>query len=210
MKALVLVDMQNDFMPGGALAIKRGDMILPIINRLLSYPFDFIIATMDIHPPKHGSFAATHGKEPGEVIFLDGLKQILWPIHCVRGTYGAELCAGWDHSKINMIIEKGVDINVDSYSAFFDNAHRRNTGLGPYLNEHRIDEVYIAGLATDYCVKHSVLDARILGFKTYIIEDACCGVNLLPSDSLQAIEEMKCAGATIIMSTDLLKQNHQH
>lgn len=201
MKALILVDIQNDFLPGGALAVARGDEILSVVNDLLKKPFDLIIATKDWHPLDHGSFASNHGKEPGEHITLEGLDQILWPVHCVQETWGSEFAPGWDTKKINKIIYKGTDTNIDSYSTFYDNGHRRSTGLDKYLTDNKIREVYIAGLATDYCVKYSVLDALAHGFDIFVFKDACRGVNLNPDDSQKALDVMKKAGAHLIEST---------
>jgi nicotinamidase/pyrazinamidase len=190
-RALILVDLQNDFMPGGALAVKQGNQILPVINALLQLPFDVVVATKDWHPAGHGSFASTHGKKAGEVIELDGIPQILWPDHCIQGTEGAEFHSGWDSSRVEHIFHKGIEKNVDSYSTFFDNENRRSTGLEDYLKKHNVNKVYLAGLATDYCVKYSVLDASQLGFETYVVIDGCRGVDLRPFDSESAVEEMK-------------------
>lgn len=205
MKALILVDLQNDFLPGGALAVKKGNEILPIVNKLLNEKFDLIVASKDWHPEDHGSFAVVHQKKPGDIIDLHGLKQILWPVHCVQGSHGAEFASGWDIGKIEKIFLKGSDKDIDSYSTFFDNGHRKSTGLDVYLREKNIDEVYFAGLATDYCVKFSALDALDLGYKTYIIADACRGVNLQEEDSNMALKEMEEAGAKIIFSNQIKK-----
>lgn len=204
-KALLLVDLQNDFMPGGSLEVKEGNRILPIIERLLEYPFDLVLASKDWHPKDHSSFARTHGKAPGEEIKVEGLNQILWPVHCVQETSGAEFYPGWNNSKIQKIFLKGTDKNIDSYSTFFDNGRKRSTGLGEYLKEKGIKSVYIAGLATDYCVKYSVMDALNLGFDTYVVIDGCKGINLHPDDTKKAIEEMIKAGAHIVTSEKVLK-----
>lgn len=205
-KALILVDLQKDFMPGGALAVKDGDHVIPVVNKLVNTPFDVIIATKDWHPKDHGSFSSTHNKSPGEVINLDGLEQILWPMHCVENTPGAELHPGVDVSKVDKVFFKGIEKNIDSYSTFFDNGKRRSTGLDKYLKEKGIKNVYLAGLATDYCVKYSVLDALKLGFNTYVIIDACRGINLHPDDTIRAIEEMIKGGAHIIPSEKILSR----
>lgn len=202
MKGLVLVDIQNDFMPGGSLAVPGGVEIIPVVNQILKKPFDAIVATKDWHPHDHGSFAAIHGKNPGDAIELYGLKQILWPVHCVQGTHGAEFYPGWDVSKVQNIFHKGTDKNIDSYSTFFDNGHRKSTGLEHFLRLKKIQDVYIAGLATDYCVKYSVLDALHLGFNVFVVEDACRAVNLHPQDGIKALEEMKQMGAKVISSGD--------
>lgn len=199
-KALVLVDLQNDFFPGGALPVANAPEILPVINRLLNHPFDFIIATKDWHPINHGSFAIHHGKSPGEKIVLNGLDQTLWPVHCVKGTKGADFYPGWQADKVQKIFLKGTDPAIDSYSTFFDNGHIKSTGLHDFLKENGVDKIYICGLATDYCVKYSVLDAVGLGFKSFVITDACRGVNLKPGDSAQALEEMERAGAFLVDS----------
>lgn len=203
MSALIIVDLQNDFMPGGALAVREGYQILPVINELMKKPFDLKVATKDWHPLDHGSFAQTHHKKVGEIVKLEGIPQILWPVHCVQGTRGAELHPGWDASKIEKIFHKGTEINVDSYSTFFDNESLRSTGLAEYLKERHIRKVYLAGLATDYCVKYSVLDACRLGFETYVVLDGCRGVDLHSGDSFLAIEEMKKAGAQLVNLKDI-------
>lgn len=203
MTALLLVDIQNDFLPGGALAVHEGDQILPIVNQLLEKEFDFIIATKDWHPINHGSFASTHHKQPGERILLNNLEQILWPIHCVQHTPGAEFAAKLNSAKIDKIFYKGTDQNIDSYSAFFDNEHRKSTGLAEFLREKKVRDIFIAGLATDYCVKYSALDGAKLGFNIFVVADACKGVNLQPNDTTNAINEMQQAGAKIIFSETL-------
>lgn len=195
--ALILVDLQNDFFPGGALEVRNGHEVLPAINQLLEMPFDLIVATKDWHPPRHGSFAATHGKRVGDVIDLDGIPQILWPVHCVQDTNGAQFHEGWDFRKVHKTFYKGTEANIDSYSTFFDNGNRKSTGLADYLKELSIQRVVLAGLATDYCVKYSVLDAARLGFKTHVVPEGCRGVNLHAADAEIAFEEMKKVGAEI-------------
>ena len=203
-KALIIVDIQNDFLPGGALAVTEGDQIIPIVNELQE-KFDLIIATQDWHPEDHGSFAANHeNKIPGELIDLHGLNQVLWPVHCVQGSKGAEFSESLDLTKITTIFPKGTNNKIDSYSGFFDNGKRNDTGLGGFLKSKGVTEVFIVGLATDYCVKYTAIDAADLGFETYVIEDACRGVNLAEGDANKAIEEMKVHGITIIQSTTLL------
>jgi len=205
MNALLLVDIQNDFIPGGALPVPKGDEIIPLVNRLQPH-FDLVIATQDWHPAEHGSFAANHPvRRPGELIDLNGLPQILWPVLCVQGTPGADFVPGLERRQWDRVFLKGTDPHVDSYSGFFDNGHRQATGLGDYLTEKRVKNVYVAGLATDYCVKFTVLDALQLGFKTHLIEDACRGVNLQPGDVRGAIASMKIAGAAILKSDQILK-----
>jgi nicotinamidase/pyrazinamidase len=197
MKALVLVDMQNDFMPGGMLPVPEGDTIVALLNQLQPH-FDLVVATQDWHPPDHGSFAASHpGKKPGDVIDLDGLKQILGPVHCVQNTRGAEFVPGLDLTRIDKVFQKGIHPRADSYSGFFDNGHR-STGLGDYLKVKGVKEVFVAGVATDYCVKFTAMDARTLGFESFVLPDACRGVNRHPTDSAQAIDDMKRAGVRIV------------
>ena len=189
MKALVLVDIQNDFCPGGALAVPEGDAVVPVANKLAE-KFDLVVATQDWHPPDHSSFVENGG---------------IWPPHCVQGSRGAEFVPGLDTGKVQRVFQKGVEQAVDSYSGFYDNDHQRATGLGDYLKEQGVDEVYVCGLATDYCVKFTALDARQLGLKTYLIEDASRGVDVQPGDSQRAVEEMRAAGVEVIQSEDALK-----
>lgn len=203
MKALLIVDVQNDFLPGGSLPIKEGSSILPVINSLLEKKFDLIIASKDWHPPNHGSFAATHRRKVGEEIDLNGLKQDLWPVHCVQGTTGSEFSIEWKSEKVEKVFFKGIDKDIDSYSTFFDNGHRKSTGLYEYLKDKGITEIYIAGLATDFCVKYSVLDALKLNFKVFVVIDACRGVNLHPDDERRALDEMQQAGAHLLTSVDI-------
>ncbi|MFC1839131.1 bifunctional nicotinamidase/pyrazinamidase [Thermodesulfobacteriota bacterium] len=202
-KALLIVDVQNDFIPGGALAVNRGDEVIDIANRAMQY-FDHVIATQDWHPADHASFASQHeGKNPGELIELNGLPQVLWPDHCVAGSKGSEFAPGLDVSKITRIIKKGLDKEVDSYSTFFDNAQINDTGLNNYLRAVGITDLYITGLATDYCVKYSSLDAIKLGFNTNLIIEGVRGVELNPGDCEAAVEEMKMAGVKIMSIEDL-------
>ncbi|HET6248452.1 MAG TPA: bifunctional nicotinamidase/pyrazinamidase [Tepidisphaeraceae bacterium] len=198
MNALVIVDIQNDFLPGGALAVAEGDQIVPIVNGLMDR-FDLVVATQDWHPADHGSFAANHpGKKPFEMIELDGLPQVLWPVHCVQNTHGANFASDLDTGKIKHIFRKGENPKIDSYSGFFDNGHRRSTGLGEFLKQAGANNVFVCGLATDYCVKFTALDARSTGFRTHLIADACRGVNLKSGDVEAAIAEMKAAGIFIM------------
>ncbi len=204
MNALFLVDLQNDFLPGGPLAVPAADEVIPVANRLMEH-FDLVIAAQDWHPPGHESFASSHeGRRPGDVIELHGLQQVLWPDHCVRETPGAELAGGLHVERIDKIIRKGTDPQVDSYSGFFDNAHRRATGLADFLRERGAGELYIMGLATDYCVKFTALDARQLGLTTYVIEDGCRGVDLTPGDVAAAIRAIRKAGAVVLNSGQVL------
>ncbi|HTV47035.1 MAG TPA: bifunctional nicotinamidase/pyrazinamidase [Phycisphaerae bacterium] len=205
--ALIIVDLQNDFVPGGALAVIGGDEIIPLVNQLQSH-FDLIVATQDWHPANHGSFAANHlGRRVFELATLGGLPQMLWPIHCVEGTAGAEFVPGLQTTRIKKIIHKGTDQGIDSYSGFFDNGHRKATGLDDYLRAQEVSDVYIVGLATDYCVKFTALDARQLGFETHLIEDACRGVDLNPGDVEQAIAQVRSAGVKVIHGADVLRSD---
>ena len=203
MNALIIVDLQNDFLPGGALAVPHGDEVVPLANEL-QRKFELVLATQDWHPRDHGSFAANHpGKKPGDRIILDGLEQILWPMHCVQNTHGAEFAPSFDTSRVAHVFHKGINPRIDSYSTFFDNAHRRHTGLAHYLEKRGIKDIYLMGLALDYCVKYSALDARYLGLKTHVILDGCRGIELEPGDIGRALEEMKRAGAVFLKSSDL-------
>lgn len=205
-KALLLVDIQNDFLPGGALAVPDGDKIIPLVNRLKQH-FHHVLATQDWHPPDHGSFETQHtGRAPGDIIDLNGIRQIIWPVHCVQHTHGAAFAPGLDTRRIERVFYKGCDPRVDSYSAFFDNGHKHATGLNNHLHESKITDVYIAGLATDYCVKHSALDAALLGFKTHVVADACRAVNLKPGDDMRAFAEMREAGVHVLESAALTGQ----
>jgi nicotinamidase/pyrazinamidase len=205
MKALILVDIQTDFLPGGALAVPNGDAIIPIANRLQAV-FPLVVATQDWHPANHGSFAVNHpGKNLFEQIDLNGLPQTLWPVHCVQGTPGAELAPGLKQERIAKIFPKGTDAGIDSYSGLFDNGHRKSTGLGEWLKAKGVTEVFVCGLATDYCVKFTALDAAASGFKTHFIEDASRGVNLQPNDVKNAVAEINRAGITTVQSADHLK-----
>lgn len=201
--ALLLVDIQRDFIPGGALGVPEGDQIVPIVDRLVKLPFDRIVATKDWHPREHGSFASTHGRKPGGIVDLAGIEQILWPVHCVQGTPGSEFVPGWDTSRVDKVFHKGVDPSDDSYSTFFDNARRRSTGLEDYLRGEGITRIFIAGLATDYCVKYSAMDALDLGFETYVIADACRGIEIHPGDIDHALHLTKSLGGHICNSHDV-------
>ena len=203
MNALIIVDVQNDFVPGGALAVPDGNAIIPLINRIQGR-FDLVVATQDWHPPDHGSFAANHaGKSVYDVIDLNGLPQVLWPVHCVQGTAGAAFVPTLDTRRIDYVFRKGTDASIDSYSGFFDNGHRKSTGMGEYLRERGVRDVYICGLATDYCVKFTALDAVQLGYPTTLIEDASRGVNVKPGDVERAIREMREAGVKVATESGL-------
>jgi nicotinamidase/pyrazinamidase len=205
MQALVLVDIQYDFLPGGALAVPDGDAVVPVAERLIETRCaGCVLATQDWHPPDHGSFASQHsGKAPFEVGELDGMEQVLWPDHCVQYTHGASLARALPLHRIERVFYKGTDPRVDSYSAFFDNARRRSTGLAEYLRLRGVSRLVMLGLATDYCVKASVLDAMSQGFDTTVVLDGMRAVGLDPRDEEQAIQEMRAAGARIRMSHEL-------
>ncbi len=207
MRALILVELQRDFLSGGALAVPRGDEVIPVANALQT-AYKLVVATQDSHPRNHLSFAANHpDRHVGEIIDLDGLKQILWPVHCVQGSNGAAFATDLDQSHIARVFPKGEDPRVDSYSGFFDNGKRKATGLGDYLQEHAVDEVHILGLATDYCVKFTALDAIGLGFTTSLIVDGSRGVELKLGDVDRALDALREAGVTLQKSADILQES---
>lgn len=204
MRALVLVDLQNDFMPFGALPVVDGDAVVPVANALIPR-FSLVIASQDWHPADHGSFASAHpGHAAGDVIELAGMPQVLWPDHCVQNMPGASLHSALDVGGIDHVIRKGADPEVDSYSAFYDNDRRRDTGLAAYLESRGAEELVIMGLATDYCVRATVLDACGLGFGVTVIEDGCRGVDVSPGDSERAFSEMRSVGARVIPAAELV------
>jgi nicotinamidase/pyrazinamidase len=201
MKALLIIDLQNDFLPGGALAVPGGDEIVPIANRLMPQ-YKLVVASQDWHPADHLSFASQHpGKRVGEVIELAGLPQNLWPDHCVQNTRGADFAPGLHQNGIHHVVRKGTAREVDSYSAFFDNARRKETGLAQFLREHPVTEIDLMGLATDYCVNATALDAVDLGFRTAVLVDGIRGVELRHGDCERALAEMRAAGVQIVHST---------
>jgi nicotinamidase/pyrazinamidase len=203
MKALVIVDMENDFMPQGALGVSGADKLIPIINALIP-KFPLVVACQDWHPVDHVSFAASHpGKKPGDHIKVKDFDQVLWPVHCVQYTRGAEMVRGLHDKEISRVFHKGSDKNIDSYSAFFDNARQRSTGLGEYLKGQGVTEVYLAGVATDYCILYSALDALDLGFSVHVVIDACRAINLKPQDEEHALAKITARGGHIITSEDL-------
>lgn len=198
MKALIVVDVQNDFLPGGSLAVPEGDEIVPFVNEKMK-EFDLVVATQDWHPPNHGSFASQHsGKKPGEIIKLKDLDQILWPDHCVQGSPGASFASTLDVERFDHVIRKGTDPGVDSYSGFFDNGHKVDTGLNGYLKEQGVEAIYVVGLAADVCVKFTALDGASLGYDTYLYKAGTRAVNLQPGDFEDALEAMREAGVHII------------
>ncbi len=195
--ALLVIDLQNDFLPGGTLGVAGGDEIIPIVNAMMP-KFDIIVATQDWHPANHGSFAVNHpGREVYEIVDLDGLPQTLWPSHCVQQTGGALFAPGLDTRRITRVFPKGTDPQIDSYSGFFDNGHRSDTGLAGWLRENDITELTLCGIATDYCVKFSALDAIECGFKVNLALSACRGVDIRPGDCEKAVAEVRERGGMI-------------
>ena len=203
MRALILVDLQNDFCKGGALEVKNGDAAIPIAN-LLMPKFDIVVATQEWHPANHGSFAANHlWRKPGQEIDLLGLQQVLSTLHCVQNSFGAMFHKALNTEGVYKIIQKGTDPKVDSYSGFFDNGRRKQTDLHDYLSSKDVNAVYVMGLTTDYCVKFTAMDSVSLGYKTYLIEDGSWGMNLTEGDAAKAILEMKKVGVKIIQSSEI-------
>jgi nicotinamidase/pyrazinamidase len=196
---LVVVDIQNDFCPGGRLAVPDGDAVVPVINRLAER-FDHIVCTQDWHPAGHTSFASSHpGKQPYEVIQAPYGPQILWPDHCIQGTPGAQFRPDLHLDRAELIIRKGFRREIDSYSTFYENDHATPTGLGGYLRERGFSRVYLSGLATDFCVTWSALDARREGFEVVVIEDACRAIDVQGSLA-KGMADMRAAGVTITSS----------
>lgn len=197
MNGLIIVDVQNDFLPGGALAVPNGDEIIPFVNKL-QHEFDLVVATQDWHPADHGSFAANHsGRKPGEVIDLNGLDQVLWPVHCVQGTFGAEFSKKLHLDRINSVFMKGTDKTIDSYSGFYDNGKLKSTGLDAYLKSKGVEKLTVVGLAADYCVKYTALDAIGLGYQVVVPRHGTRAVNLMPNDLDKAMAEMEQAGIVV-------------
>ncbi len=198
MNALIIVDLQNDFVEGGALAVPGGTEIVPLINRIQPN-FDVVVATQDWHPPDHGSFATNHpGKAPGDIVTLNGLEQLLWPVHCVQETPGSDFVPGLKCNQWAAVFRKGTDPGVDSYSGFFDNHRRHDTGLSDFLKKAAISDVFIVGLATDYCVKATAIDGANLRFRVTVIKDGCRGLDLHPGDLENALEDMSDSGVKFI------------
>jgi nicotinamidase/pyrazinamidase len=201
-RALLVVDVQNDFMPFGALPVADGDAVVAVANALMPH-FELVIASQDWHPAGHASFASNHaGCSVGDVVEVAGSPQVLWPDHCVQDAPGASFHSGLDVGAIDHVVRKGTDSIIDSYSAFFDNNHAKDTGLATYLCEHQVDEVWIMGLATDYCVKFTALDGRGEGFDIIVVEDGCRAVNLSPGDGADALAEMRDAGCRVVRSAE--------
>ncbi len=201
MKTLIIVDLQNDFIPGGSLEVPGGDNIISVINKLQN-KFDLIVATQDWHPGDHMSFASNHeGKKPFDKIEWHGMEQILWPDHCVQNTKGAELHQGLNTRKIEAIFRKGMDKNIDSYSGFYDNGHKKNTGLAGYLRERNAGDLYFCGLAADVCVQFTIKDALKEGFSSNLIEDATRPID--PDEFEKIKKELHGKGCIIINESDI-------
>lgn len=202
MKALIIVDVQNDFTTGGRLAVDGGEEIIPLVN-MIQDEFELIVATQDWHPQDHKSFASNHpGKDPFDKILLNGLEQVLWPDHCVQGTHGAAFHAALRMNRVAAMFRKGMASSVDSYSGFYDNGRLRSTGLAGYLRECKVNEVFVAGLAADYCVYYTARDALAEGFQSNLIEDATRPISA--EGFAKAKEDLLRSGAKVIESKDLL------
>ena len=200
---LLVVDVQNDFCPGGALAVGDGDAVVPVINRLAGR-FAHVILTQDWHPPSHSSFASQHpGRQPFESVELDYGPQTLWPDHCIQGSRGAEFHPGLQTGRAELVLRKGFRTVIDSYSAFMENDRRTPTGLAGYLRERGLQRIFLAGLATDYCVAWSALGAVSASFEAVLIEDACRAINLGGSLG-RALEELRDAGVGVAAASDIL------
>lgn len=198
--ALIVVDVQNDFCPGGALAVPDGDAVIPVIQRIAPR-FEHIVLTQDWHPPEHVSFASSYpGKKPFEVVARSGSEQRLWPDHCVQGTRGAELHPNLKLDRAELILRKGFRREMDSYSAFFENDHRTATGLAGYCRERGLQRMYLAGLAYDFCVGYSAIDARRCGFESVVIRDACRAIDV--GGAVAAIEAAFARVGVRIASAD--------
>ncbi|HEX5168075.1 MAG TPA: bifunctional nicotinamidase/pyrazinamidase [Cyclobacteriaceae bacterium] len=202
MRALIVVDIQNDFTAGGSLAVPGGEEIIPLTNELQGY-FDLVVATQDWHPKDHQSFASNHpGRKPFDVLKLNDIHQVLWPDHCVQGTHGAAF-----HDKLNMehvaaIFRKGMNPEIDSYSGFFDNGHLQNTGLAGYLRDRKVEEVFVCGLAGDYCVYYTAIDALKEGFETYFISDVTRPIDL--EGFQKATFDVLRQGGKVIVASQIL------
>ncbi|HTF18749.1 MAG TPA: bifunctional nicotinamidase/pyrazinamidase [Chryseolinea sp.] len=204
MNALILVDIQNDFVPGGRLAVPDGDAIVPLVNSLQE-AFGLVVATQDWHPQGHKSFASNHpGKRPFERIDLHGLEQVLWPDHCVQGSSGAEFHPALEMKKVEAIFRKGMNPEIDSYSGFYDNGARKSTGLASYLREQKVRKVFVCGLAADYCVAYTAKDALRENFATFLIADATRPIDA--TGFQRAADEILGLGGNLIESSQL----HRH
>jgi nicotinamidase/pyrazinamidase len=199
-RVLLIIDVQNDFCPGGSLAVEDGDAVVPVINAIMPL-FHRVVATQDWHPPDHVSFASSHlGRKPLDLVDAGGIEQMLWPDHCVQATRGAELHPRLESGRIELVLRKGLRRNLDSYSAFFENDRRTDTGLRFYLKGMGTRDIYLCGLATDYCVCASALDARKLGFRVALVKDACRGVDHPTGSVQEALAKMEKAGVIMTES----------
>lgn len=202
MRALIIVDIQNDFVAGGSLEVPFGEQIVPLVNEL-SEKFDLVVATQDWHPPNHKSFASSHaGKKPFEKIMLGGLEQVLWPDHCIQGTSGAAFHPDLRLDHVEAIFRKGMDPEIDSYSGFYDNGHKKSTGLTGYLKDRAVNTIYVCGLAGDYCVYYTAKDSMTAGFKTFLIEDATRAINHHDFENVK--KEIRIRGGEVTDSNTLL------
>jgi nicotinamidase/pyrazinamidase len=200
--ALIVVDVQNGFLPGGSLGVKDGNQVIPVINRIAK-AFQNVVMTQDWHPAHHISFASSHeGKKPFDMIKLPYGDQVLWPDHCVQGTEGAQIAKDIHILQAQLIIRKGFHHHVDSYSAFIEADKETKTGLAGYLNERKIDTVFVAGLATDFCVAWTAMDARKAGLEAYVVDDACRGIDIDGSVA-KAWDDMSKLGVRKIVSSDI-------
>jgi nicotinamidase/pyrazinamidase len=203
MNALLMIDIQKDFLPGGSLEVPEGDQVIPVVNEMQRL-FNLVVATQDWHPANHGSFASNHpGRNPGEKVVLENAEQVLWPDHCVQGTSGAGFADELIMDHVVQVIQKGTDPRIDSYSGFFDNQHKRATGLHQFLKNENVNTVTIAGLAADVCVRYTALDALDLGYEVFLIEDATRAVGG-PDAHRATMDELKEKGATIINSRKVM------
>ncbi|MCL9683858.1 bifunctional nicotinamidase/pyrazinamidase [Legionella maioricensis] len=201
MKTLIILDMQNDFMPKGALEVPNSDSIIPVINDSL-VKFDLIVATQDWHPANHKSFASNHpGKKPFEKNIVHGVEQTLWPDHCVQGTWGAEFHPDLETRPIEVIFRKGMDVDRDSYSGFRDNYSKKSTGLAGYLHEKGVKELYFCGLCADICVYYTIKDAIKEGFNCCLIEDATCPLDRVRFQKIKT--ELLQQGVDILKSGEI-------
>jgi nicotinamidase/pyrazinamidase len=204
--ALLVIDLQNDFCPGGSLAVPRGHEVVPVVNRLM-HLFPIVVATQDWHPRDHVSFASNHqGAEPFDVIDHEEIPQTLWPDHCVPGTPGAQLHPDLDLANVALILRKGMRPGLDSYSAFFENDRRTPTGLSGYLHERGVGRVFLSGLAADVCVYYSAADALKLGLSVVLIEEATRGIDLPPGSLSSRLRELQEAGVVIARAEDVINE----
>lgn len=201
MDALIVVDIQNDFLPGGALAVPRGDEIISVLNKLQER-FDLVVATQDWHPAGHASFASSHpGKKVYDSVMIDGVEQILWPDHCIQGSRGAELAKAFNTNRVEAVFRKGTDPAIDSYSTFYDNARRKSTGLEGYLKWKKVERVFLAGLAADFCVSYSIMDALAMGFGAVLVRDATRAIS---EEGFRAAEKIiRDRGGSVVLSTEI-------